>query len=263
MDLYIMPYKISAFGLTDIGLVRHNNEDYWGVLEKLNFFVLADGMGGHRAGEIASKEAVYVLCRNVKNHFDFNKEIDLENSCRLLKLSIEETNQAIYKLSRADPELRGMGTTLCCIYFHPKGIVYGHVGDSRIYRLRSGKLEQLTQDHSLLRELVDLGVLNNRQASEFLYKNIITKAIGTESSVEPTVHLDEVRDQDMYLMCTDGLTDMLTISEIEKILKEQRVIEETGHHLVDEAKKKGGIDNITIVLMKVDETHERKDIPRQ
>lgn len=265
MVVRTMPYKVSVFGITDVGLVRQNNEDFWGAFPKYNFYILADGMGGHRAGEIAAKEAVSSLSKIIQKLLQPNHNFTLEEAHGLIQLAIEQTNEIVYKKGRAFHELKGMGTTLCCIYFHSKGIIYANVGDSRIYRLRNHKLDQLTKDHSLLRELVDLGQLNEKQATDFLYKNIITKAVGTESSVEPSVHIGDVEDHDIYFMCTDGLSDQVAPEEIEAVLNRITDIKKAAQELVNMAKDKGGYDNITILIAKVQknkEKNETKDLSR-
>lgn len=253
MVVPIMPYKLSAFGLSDIGLVRQNNEDYWSELPKLNFFILADGMGGHRAGEVAAKEAVEAVCKVIENAFSIEPNLNLEEAYGVVQYAIEQSNEAVYRRGRQDRDLRGMGTTLCTLLFHPKGLIYAHVGDSRIYRMRNFKLEQITSDHSLLRELVDLGQLNDKQVTDFLYKNIITKAVGTEPFVEPTVQFAEVFPEDVYLICSDGLSDMLSEHDIEVIINRGGSVEEVGKELVRSANERGGYDNITVVLIKVQE----------
>jgi protein phosphatase len=260
-----IPYNVLAFGLSDIGLVRQNNEDVWAELPGLRFYVLADGMGGHQAGEVAAREAVTALCRIIQDTFAGQTEqIDIEDASAIIENSIEQVNFLVYRLGRSEVELRGMGTTLCCLFFHPKGLIYAHVGDSRIYQLRSGKLRQLTRDHSLLRELVDLGQINEQQAGDFLYKNIITKAIGTEASVEPSVHhLSEIINQDTYLMCSDGLSDLLSRAEIEDVLTQIPIPEDAAAELVSLAKEKGGHDNVTVVVIKVFENAESKNLPGQ
>ena len=246
-----MPYKVISYGISDIGLVRQNNEDSWAQLPELNFFVLADGMGGHRAGEVAAKEAVAALCDHFQQTIAIaGPHFSLDEAHGLVQLSIEHANHVVYELGKADLELRGMGTTLCCIYCHPEGIVYAHVGDSRIYRLHDRKLVQLTKDHSLLRELVDLGQIDEQNAADFQYKNIITKAVGTEKSVEPTVKICDVVDNDVFLMCSDGLSDMLSINEVQTILNDTPDLEAAAKELVAKALEKGGFDNITIVLVK-------------
>ncbi len=258
----IMPYTVTSFGLSDVGLVRQNNEDYWDEIQSLNFSVLADGMGGHRAGEIASKEAVKALIDILSKTLGSSKEsLDLTEMHGIIQYAIEHANETIYKMSKSDEQLRGMGTTLCCLLFNLQGVVYAHVGDSRIYRLRDSELEQLTKDHSLLRQLSDAGKIDDYQSGEALYKGIITKAIGTGLSVDPSVHTADVMTNDVYLMCSDGLSDMLTSKEIEDILNEFPDIEKAGKVLVAQAKKKGGFDNVTVVLNKVQDFHEEKHIP--
>lgn len=264
MVVYTMPYKVVAFGISDIGLVRQNNEDVWAELPEYNFYVLADGMGGHQAGEIAAKEAVNALCHIIKKAFvsPEDSKISLEEARLIIEHAIEMVNGIVFKMGQKDRELKGMGTTLCSLLFHPKGLVYAHVGDSRIYRLRGNKMKQLTKDHSLLRELVDLGQLNEQQATDFLYKNIITKAVGTELYLEPSVHSCDVADEDIYMMCSDGLSDLLSKTEMENIVNKASTIQDAAKKLVKAAKDKGGHDNVTVVLAKVQEDHGSKDISR-
>jgi protein phosphatase len=259
-----MPYKITAYGLSDIGKVRHNNEDVWAELPECHFYALADGMGGHQAGEVASREAIKILCKLVKrNDTENTGQISLQELRKNISHFIEQVNFTVFRLGRSDAKLKGMGTTLCCLSFHSQGLVYGHVGDSRIYRLRNEKLTPLTKDHSLLRELVELGQISEHQSGEFLYKNIITKAIGTEPKVEPSVHLTMVEPNDLYMMCTDGLSDLLTTKEMQDILLQYSTPEEQVVQLIARANELGGHDNITVVVLKVEEPHETpQNIPR-
>jgi PPM family protein phosphatase len=263
MVTYVMSYNVQGVGITDVGLVRDNNEDDWGAVPEAGFFVLADGMGGHSAGEVAAHEAVSNLCSLVSECVNLDSpDYGLDEARALILKAIKEINVHVYKLGRKDEDLKGMGTTLCCLHFHPKGLIYAHVGDSRIYRLRGRKLYQMTKDHSLLRELVDLGQLSEGQAGGFQYKNIITKAIGTESHVEPTVRFADVLGRDIYLMCSDGLSDLLSQIEIEAIMNEEKSLKDMAKRLVKCAKEKGGYDNITVVLTKVQEIHEPADLSR-
>lgn len=262
MAVYAMPYKIVAFGLSDVGLVRQNNEDYWAGLPLLNFFALADGMGGHRAGEVAAKEAVTALCKIIDEAIGVNEaEFTIDEVHGVLQFAIEAVNETVYTLGRSCSALKGMGTTLCCLHFHPSGLVYAHVGDSRIYRHRNKRLEQLTNDHSLLRELAEMGQLDDHRVNQSAYKNIITRAIGTESYVEPAVHSTEVLEGDIYLMCSDGLSDMLTFKEIENILSLSTLsLEKACKKLILRAKEKGGYDNVTAVLAKVENFNGLQDL---
>lgn len=263
MVAQLMPFTIASFGLTDIGLVRQNNEDIWSAIPELNFYVLADGMGGHQAGEVAAREAVSALKRIVKRRFKAAKEpLTIHDIAELLRGAIRYVNGFIYKMGRSQIELRGMGTTLCCLFFFNNGVAYAHVGDSRIYRYRDGELDQVTKDHSLLCDLMEQGHINDQQASEFLYKNIITKAIGTEPKVEPDVGIAELQPNDIYMMCTDGLTDMITDDEIEKILSKPHSVKDLTELLIEMANEEGGRDNITVVLAKAEGKNDTKDISR-
>jgi PPM family protein phosphatase len=258
-----MPYKVMAFGLSDIGLVRHNNEDVWAELPGSGFYALADGMGGHQAGEVAAREAVFSICKLVKKVIVPQKNTQSLTALReSLHEAIIQVNAIVYKKGRSESELKGMGTTLCCLLFHEKGLVYAYVGDSRIYRMRNNKLTQLTKDHSLLRELMDLGQLNENQASDFIYKNIITKAIGTEPTVDPSVHITDLLIGDIYMMCTDGLSDLLSLDEIEAIINMKPDPQLSVEELVKSAKDRGGHDNVTTVVMKVENVSKTKDILR-
>ncbi len=254
MAFQIMLYQISVYCISDIGLIRQNNEDSCKLLKDEQFFVLADGMGGHQAGEVASQQAVDQLCDLFRQHVDaFHTKICWVQ--KFLKEIIQQVNHAVYRLGKENPHLKGMGTTLCCILLHPEGLVYGHVGDSRIYRFCQGKLEQLTQDHSLLRELMDLGQLSEQQAKEFTYKNIITKAIGTEPNVEPSIGYTSLDRGDILLMCSDGLSDLVSLEEMQTIIN-QNSPEKVTQLLVEKAKEHGGYDNITVVLVKVQDKYE-------
>ncbi len=254
MACQVMLYKVSVYGISDIGLVRHNNEDFWKQLLDEQFFVLADGMGGHKAGEVASKECANYLCALFRQSFSSSLPSLVLTQERLSEM-IQQVNLMIYQMGRENPGLKGMGTTLCCLLFHPEGLIYGHVGDSRIYRFRAHQLEQITQDHSLLRELIELGQLSEQQAEDFLYKNIITKAVGTEPFVKPTIKHTSVEVGDVFLMCTDGLTDLVNHEDIQTILQEAPE-QEIAKQLVKRAKQKGGYDNITVVVVKVHNKYE-------
>ncbi|MFI0435877.1 MAG: Stp1/IreP family PP2C-type Ser/Thr phosphatase [Parachlamydiaceae bacterium] len=245
-----MLYQISVHCISDIGHVRHNNEDASKLLKEERFFVLADGMGGHQAGEVASTTAVDSLC-DLFRRYPFFSLIDIDEAKQLMRKIIQEVNTLVYKLGRENPNLRGMGTTLCFLFLHPSGLIYGHVGDSRIYRFRQGRLEQLSRDHSLLRELIDLGQLSEQQAEDFIYKNIITKAIGTESTVEPTICDTSLQEGDILIMCSDGLSDLVSSDVMESIIASHPE-EDVIRLLVEKAKKNGGYDNITVVLVKIE-----------
>lgn len=259
-----MTLNLNSISISDVGLVRQNNEDLCAELPECRFFVIADGMGGHQAGEIAAKTAVESLLEIVKKGKEkklFHEP--LAESYNFLKNAIEKVNTIVYDKGRATVELKGMGTTLCFLFFHDQGLVYGHVGDSRIYRLRQHKLEQLTKDHSLIRELVEHGQLSERQIGDYyIYKNIITKAVGTEPRVEPTIKIAEVQNYDTYLMCTDGLTDLIPTQEIESILNFHTTLPEAAATLIQAAKDRGAHDNVSVLLVNVNVDHGQKNLSR-
>lgn len=262
LNMAALPYKVLSVGLSDMGLVRQNNEDVWAEQPSIGLFVLADGMGGHQAGEVAARETTTSLCRVLKKKITPSKNYSFADLQDLLKRAIMHVNGLVYKMGRAEYELRGMGTTLCCLLFHADGLIFAHVGDSRIYRMREGKFDQLTKDHSLLRDLVDQGQLNDNQATDFLYKNIITKAIGTEPKVDPTVKSTNVYAEDIYLMCSDGLSDLLTAKEISEIIKNAPSQQQAAQTLVNRANEEGGRDNITVVITKIKGLDDSKDLSR-
>ena len=255
-----MPYTYEACGLSDIGLVRENNEDVWAEIEEINFFVLADGMGGHQAGEVASREAVSHLLRLVRKAFKTTKKKSVNEAAKAIKHAIVQVNTIVYRISKSKKELGGMGSTLCCLLLHEEGAVFAHVGDSRIYRFRGGHIEQMTRDHSLFRELVDLGQLSEAYAPDFAYKNIITRAIGTEPKVEVSVDICDIEPDDIFLLCSDGLSDLLTPAEMQTILKEDKSVDQWVQALISAANARGGVDNVTSVLIHI---HEKDHLSRQ
>lgn len=246
-------YKILACGLSDKGLVRSRNEDFWAQLPKKGFFALADGMGGHKAGHIAARRALEELCKTFSDSLDQLEEIpSLAEANRLLSESIEQANQHVYQLGRNNVSLRGMGSTLCCVYLHQEALLYGHVGDSRIYLFRDKKLYLMTRDHSLLHELMDQGELQEKDAPDFLYKNVITKAMGSPGRIEPSLAHLQLQHGDLIMMCSDGLTDLLTANEMAALLSSKGPsLESRAIALIDAAKAHGGYDNITVVLLQL------------
>ena len=238
--------KLASFGLSDIGTNRPNNEDVWIARPNFRFFAIADGMGGPQAGEIAAKEAINSLCDSVSKIKNYNcMELIIELRC-----AIEKANQLIYQMGKESQLLLGMGTTLCCLIWAEDAIVYAHVGDSRIYRLRNKKLELLTQDHSLLAKWLATGKLAEECETPYPYKNIITRAVGTSSKAKPEIAVATHEPGDLYLLCTDGLSDVLSLQEIEKIMNRSNNLEEGCKSLIERAKIKGSCDNITLLIVK-------------
>lgn len=246
-------YKLTSHGQTDVGLVRQNNEDFWEQLPQDSFYILADGMGGHQAGEIAARDTVVHMCTLVQKKITpVISNSTLDESKALLRRAIRHVNCGVFKKSRECPEFRGMGTTLCCLLFKDDQALYAHVGDSRIYLYRNFSLTQLTKDHSLLSQLMDQGQISEYDAPDFAHKNIITKAIGTEPKIEPTIQCIDIKEGDIFLMCSDGLSDLVSQDEIEEIVGCAPSINEAVSQLIAEANTKGGSDNITVVITKVE-----------
>lgn len=238
----------TACGISDVGRVRKNNEDVWANLTDIHCYILADGMGGHQAGEIAAKEAVDTLCRCLKKQLKSGSK-SIDEAKNLIVNAFQTVNTHVYKLGKSTHELKGMGTTLCLLHLHPEGVILAHAGDSRIYRMRDKKLQLMTEDHSLLSELSSRGKLTQEEASTFHYKNIITKAVGTEPHLEPTVTCESYKSKDLFLLCSDGLSDLLSMKEMEEVLLKANSLSEGASQLVSLSKMKGGHDNITVLIV--------------
>ena len=235
---------INAFGKTDIGTVRTSNEDAFASLDEEQFYVLADGMGGHLAGEVASKEAVDFMCRGMhqitQNNFAASGPRLVEDQLKQLIIS---TNAWVKHLSGTSNIYMGMGTTLCCALFHKKMLYYAHVGDSRIYRLRKSSFTLLTKDHSDIRK--------TKRGN----KKLLTQAVGTQTRVEPDVNSLSIEANDIYLLCSDGLTDFVPSEIVLSILNSKKTVEEKVSNLIDSAKTYGGSDNITAFLLEIEKVH--------
>lgn len=238
---------IESFGFTDIGPSRSNNEDVWAELPDDHLYVLADGMGGHLAGEVAAKEAIFHLCDSMERFFRLNPNPSVEMAKKHLKQAFIEANQWIRSLAAKHADFSGMGTTLCAVLILGKHLIHGHIGDSRIYRYRK-KLERLTCDHSLRAEMIEKGQLS--ESSDFPYKNILTRALGISASVEPVIDVTDFLPRDIVFLSSDGLHDPLTDKQMETILRQTSSIKESAIELVEAAKNAGGQDNITILVLK-------------
>ena len=244
-------FKIGA--MTDVGKVRALNEDNFSVVEDLGLFMVADGLGGQNAGEVASKMAV----DNIQSHLNYKenplvgeyKEEFSKDTNRMLS-GISLTNSAIYEAGQRNSEQQGMGTTISSVFINGDVMSLAHVGDSRIYRIRGERLEQLTTDHSLVEEQLRRGLITEAEAAESKHKNVITRALGAEETIEIDADEEVLLDRDKILLCTDGLTDMVEDEEILRmILRNGNDPQKACEELVDVANGKGGIDNITVVLV--------------
>lgn len=237
---------MKTFSLTDIGRKREVNQDYVYVTDKPvghipNLFVVADGMGGHKAGDFASKYAVQVLEEHIRNNSGMGPET-------IITEAVQEANRKIVEKARENTEMEGMGTTLVVATIIEHTLYFANVGDSRLYLIRD-EIKQLSKDHSLVEEMVRLGGINEEEAKHHPDKNIITRAIGAKDDVEVDFFEYRLQKGDVILMCTDGLTNMVDDDEIFRIIKGGRDIVETAMQLVEKANENGGKDNIGIVLV--------------
>jgi protein phosphatase len=230
------------FALSDIGNKRKNNEDVFASLIDYGFFALADGMGGHKAGEVAAKEAISFICSSIKQVLLQTKpEITLDQLSQHVKNLFENANNWIYRLSKTDESLMGMGTTLCSVLFLQEKLLFSHVGDSRVYCFRENELYLMTKDHSAF--------VRSKQ-KQLRLKKILTQVIGTPKTIEPEIGFHEIKKNDLFLVCSDGLTDFVKKEYIRLILSSNGTLEKKAKLLIETAKKQGSTDNITVLLIK-------------
>ncbi|MGI9246476.1 MAG: Stp1/IreP family PP2C-type Ser/Thr phosphatase [Steroidobacteraceae bacterium] len=250
--------KFRCVGMTDTGRIREHNEDTIGTDADIGLVVLADGMGGYKAGEVASGITVRTVLGLIKEAVDrenlalTDDDSGLSRPGILLRDAIQRANKLIYQTARTQPNCDGMGTTVVAGMFFDDKLTIAHVGDSRLYRLRQTQLEQVTRDHSLLQELVERGFYTPAQAQRAAQKNYVTRALG----VEPTVDIDiteiPVERDDVYLLCSDGLTDMVDADDIQLTINTFGAnLDSVARELVQLGNDRGGRDNISVVLVRV------------
>lgn len=240
---------MKAFASTDIGKIRDMNQDSYYISSEeddVKLFVVADGMGGYKGGEIASKLAIESVKNYICNNYNETKK---EKECilELLRSAIEYANMVVYEKSKEVEELNGMGTTIDVCLVHSNRVYIGHVGDSRVYRQRKEFFRKLTTDHSYVEQLIKEGNITREEAYNHPKKNMLTKALGCTAFVEPDVTVKGFLKDDILLMCTDGLTNMLRDNEISEIIKQDPEI--ACKKLVNTANERGGYDNITAVII--------------
>jgi serine/threonine protein phosphatase PrpC len=238
------------FATTDRGRLRTNNEDSVVVDADTRLAVLADGMGGYNAGEVASNMATSMLRAELGRWLQEAgpQSTDAELR-RAMDLYVDGANRAIFNAANVNSQYAGMGTTLVVAVFRSEKLVVGHVGDSRAYRWREGRLTQITRDHSLLQEQIDAGLLTPEQAAVSGHKNLVTRAVGVEDIVLLETHFHGIEAEDWYLLCSDGLSDMLTDEEIALVLEMHAELDQAGPALVAAANEAGGRDNIAVILV--------------
>ncbi|NLC87842.1 MAG: Stp1/IreP family PP2C-type Ser/Thr phosphatase [Clostridiaceae bacterium] len=238
-----------AFAKSDIGKAREMNQDYYYISkdqDPIQIFILADGMGGYNGGEIASKLATSAALNYIQSNFEtISKE--KEDILKLVKSSMEYANMVVYEKSNEDKNLEGMGTTLeVCLIYNNK-VYIGHVGDSRVYRIRKDFIRKITHDHSYVEKLVKDGTITKEEANHHPKKNMLMKALGCRAFVEPDVTVKGFIKDDTILMCSDGLTNMVDEKEIYELIKENYMI--ATEKLIQKANENGGYDNITAIVI--------------
>jgi len=246
---------VSFSAKSDLGLKRKVNEDSFLADESIGLYMVLDGIGGHLAGEVASKLGLNTIKENVIRSIKNKPLADNQNLSRevqILNESLLLANQIIYEAANSQPEYFGMGTTVASLLLGRENIAIAHVGDSRIYLIRENSIERLTEDHSLVMEQLKRGIISAEEAEKSEMKNIITRALGAEELLIPTVDELIPFNNDLFLICSDGLTDLVTDDEIlEIILKSRHLFDQAVQNLIDKANVKGGKDNITAILVNI------------
>ena len=252
--------KLKFVSQTDVGRIRDHNEDYISTNDRLGIAILADGMGGLNAGEVASSMSAHLLMDELVSWREGASVIEAEledddggltTESRVVRLALARANNAVFHVSQTQPQCRGMGTTIVVSLFYDNKVSVAHIGDSRMYRYREDVLEPITRDHSFVQELLDKGLYTEQEARASSKKNVVTRALGVAPNVEVEVGEFDVHPGDVYLMCSDGLTDLVHDKDIETTLRELGSdLDEAAAHLVDVANASGGKDNISVVLIR-------------
>jgi len=242
--------RISCAGNTDVGVVRSGNEDSFLLDCALGLFIVADGMGGHAAGEVASEMAVRIISKELGSLRGLG---DGEAAARM-RAAIRKANAAIFERTLAEHDKRGMGTTTTVMVLFSRRFMIGQVGDSRAYLLREGELLQLTKDHSYVQEQVDAGLLTPEQARTHPYSNVITRCVGANEDVAPDIYFGNLEEKDVVLLASDGLTGMLEDDQLAKIMSTEDNPEGCVNRMIADANHRGGLDNITAIVVRVDAT---------
>ncbi|MBC7544000.1 MAG: Stp1/IreP family PP2C-type Ser/Thr phosphatase [Candidatus Sericytochromatia bacterium] len=249
------------FGITDKGIVRETNQDSFATEPRLGLMIVADGMGGHAAGEQASSSAVMTVLE-VFSRYDFAKGTlggseETYTVDQIIALALQEANERIMIASVSDASLQGMGTTAIVAVQRDQALHIGHIGDSRVYRVRSGQVDQLTEDHSIVQQLVRAGAISPAEAQVHPYKNVITRCLGMASEIEPDLFKVAFEAEDRFVICSDGMSNFVSNQRLTEIVGGCDDIEEAGRMLISEANARGGADNITVVLMFADATRSQ------
>lgn len=238
--------------ISDKGVIREQNEDFWNIVLDNNgnplAFIIADGMGGHQAGDVASRMAVEIISREVHKGYE---TICPSSIADFLEKAITLANGEIYKYALQNLKGSGIGTTLTLGFLHQEKITIAHIGDSRFYLIRGGIIQFMTRDHSFVGELVEKGILNQEEAQNHPLRNQITRALGYDKDIQIDYYSIDIKKDDVYLFCTDGLTVKLSSDELLAMLEEKKDLHITLKDMVDLANQRGGDDNITAIVVKI------------
>ncbi len=250
-----MALSAEAYGLTDVGRKRQHNEDAYAVDSQLGLFVVADGMGGHASGEVASRRAVEVVQQQLSSGRSVLEDLAKTTTpearaakAALVETAIQRACAEVYRLGSSDPSKRGMGTTFVCLVLAGNKAIIGHVGDSRVYLLRGGQAHRLTEDHTLVAAQIKAGTLSREQAQASQFRNVITRAVGIQASVQVDTLMVDLLPEDRFLLCTDGLHGYLADEELPELMRGVG-LGELPAKLVALANERGGRDNITVVVV--------------
>ncbi|MEA2697884.1 MAG: family protein phosphatase [Myxococcales bacterium] len=253
--------RVRFAGDTNVGMKRAHNEDSFYLPESERLAIVADGMGGHASGEVASRMAVETISGFFKATQDeqqmtwpFKMDRGHRYDVNRMVTAIKLANLKIHEHAQKDPRCHGMGTTVVSTLFLDDAIVVGHVGDSRLYRRREGSFDQITEDHSLLNDYIKMKHLSPEEIAAFPHKNVIVRALGMKDTVQVDVHVDSPRLGDVYLLCSDGLSGMISDPQMADVLGNERDLDVLCERLISMANKNGGLDNITVVAIRVEAT---------
>lgn len=249
------PLRIEVAGETNVGMKRTHNEDNFGIIEDSGLYIVADGMGGHASGEVASKMAVDSMreffaatATDPERTWPYKMDRSKGYEENRLITGIKLANLRIYESAQRDPRQRGMGTTVVALFAVEDGVYVAHVGDSRVYRVRDNKIEQLTEDHSLLNDYIKMKRLTPEEIANFPHKNVIVRALGMKDTVKVDTRHESPKPMDTYLMCSDGLSGPVTDEQLLDIISTAPDLKSAASKLISKANENGGPDNITVVL---------------
>lgn len=249
------PLRIEVAGETNVGMKRNHNEDNFSIIEEAGLYIVADGMGGHASGEVASQMAVDAMreffsatAQDPERTWPYKMDRSKGYEENRLITAIKLANLRIYESAQRDPRQRGMGTTIVALFAVEDGVYMAHVGDSRGYRIRDGHIEQMTEDHSLLNDYIKMKRLTPEEIANFPHKNVIVRALGMKDTVKVDTRFEQPRAGDTYLLCSDGLSGPVSDPDMLTIVSGERDLKTAASKLIQRGNENGGPDNITVVL---------------